>query len=171
MPRIVGMDPGFKGGLALLNKDEQRSVNMPVIVSRKTTTVKGKKKVKVRTNLNEPEIRNFLKIAMPDLVIIEMASSMPKQGVTSVFNFGAGWGILRGICAGMSIPYELVRPQAWKKEILAGTDKDKAAAISHVLRRFPYVDFEGEQLNDGQADAFCLAEYGLKNYIFTDGDE
>ena len=171
MPRIVGMDPGFKGGLALLNKDEQRSVNMPVIVSRTTKIVKGKKKVKVRTSLDEPAIRNFLKIAMPDLVIVEMASAMPSQGVTSVFNFGAGWGILRGICAGLNFPYELIRPQAWKKEILAGTDKTKEAAISHVLRRFPYLDFEGKQLNDGQADAFCLAEYGLKNYIFTDGDE
>ena len=36
-------------------------------------------------------------------VIIEQVSAMPGQGVTSMFNFGQSFGILKGICSAMQI--------------------------------------------------------------------
>ena len=36
-------------------------------------------------------------------VVIEQVSAMPGQGVTSMFNFGQSFGILKGICSDMQL--------------------------------------------------------------------
>ncbi len=64
---------------------------------------------------------------------------MPGQGVSSTFKFGQGYGSILGIAAALSIPTELVTPQAWKKVVLAGTAKDKDAAVGYCRRAFPNV--------------------------------
>ena len=33
------------------------------------------------------------------IVVIEQVSAMPGQGVTSMFNFGQSFGVLKGICS------------------------------------------------------------------------
>ena len=48
-------------------------------------------------------------------VVIEHVSAMPGQGVTSMFNFGQSFGILKGICTAMQLPMFFVRPNKWKK--------------------------------------------------------
>ena len=48
-------------------------------------------------------------------VVIEQVSAMPGQGVTSMFNFGQSFGILKGICSAMQLPMYFVRPAKWKK--------------------------------------------------------
>jgi hypothetical protein len=64
---------------------------------------------------------------------------MPGQGVASSFTFGTGYRQIQGLLAGRGIPFELVTPQAWKKLVLAGTTKDKDAAIAYCRRAFPDV--------------------------------
>lgn len=152
---ILGIDPGLKGGFGILNFEDQcyNSYKMPVVSN-------GTKKI-----LDERNIITILVDNKPDIVIIEKVGAMPKQGVTSMFNFGCSWGMLRGMCAGLFIPYELVTPQAWKKVVLQGTKKDKGSAISYVLRRYPDLNVDGGKLDDGQADAICLAEYGRREFF------
>lgn len=68
-----------------------------------------------------------------------------------------------GIVEAAGIPYRLVTPQAWKKRVLAGTTKDKDAAISFVRRAYPTIDLtpgKKRTPHDGIADAVCLAEWG-----------
>lgn len=101
------------------------------------------------------------------LAIVEKVHSMPGQGVASTFKFGKGYGSLLGILAGLSIPVELVTPQAWKKIVLAGSPKDKDAAIAYVRRRFPDVPIVPERCrkpHDGISDALCLLEFGLRSF-------
>lgn len=109
-------------------------------------------------------LANWLRTIQPKLVIIEKVHAMPKQGVTSMFNFGKGYGTLIGVCEGCGIPFQLVTPQAWKNEVLAGTAKDKDAAINFVRRRYPNINLtpgKTRKPQDGIADAVCMAHYGL----------
>ena len=118
------------------------------------------------------EMANFLKTLTPSVVILEKVHAMPKQGVSSTFKFGMGFGLVIGVCEALGIPYRLVTPQAWKKVVLAGTAKDKDAAISFVRKAYPGVDLTPGRKrtpHDGMADAICLAEYGRQ--LFPIGQE
>jgi len=66
------------------------------------------------------------------IVVIEDVNAMPKQGVTSSFNFGMSKGVILGVVQALSVPYELVKPVVWKrKQGFTGHDKDyvRTAAI------------------------------------------
>ena len=70
-------------------------------------------------------------------VVIEQVSAMPGQGVTSMFNFGQSFGILKGICAAMQLPMYLIRPAKWKKYFnLINAEKD--ASRTRAIEIFPY---------------------------------
>ncbi|MFG6139489.1 hypothetical protein [Halomonas sp. B23F22_10] len=145
---IVGIDPGQTGGIAgIANTGECLAIPMPVM---------GK-------DIDGHEIAARLKVLRPDMVILEKVHAMPKQGVSSTFKFGMGFGLVIGVCEALSIPYRLVTPQAWKKVVLAGTAKDKDAAVAFVRRAYPSIDLTPGRKrvpHDGMADAVCLAEYG-----------
>lgn len=145
---VIGIDPGKKGGVAYTAIDGIQAVPMPLI---------GK-------DIDGRILAQALNDIIPDLVVIEKVHAMPKQGVTSMFNFGKGYGQLIGICEALFLPYILVTPQAWKKKVLAGTSKDKHAAIQYCQQRYPSVSLippRGRVPHDGMADAVCLVEYGM----------
>ncbi len=70
-------------------------------------------------------------------VVIEQVSAMPGQGVTSMFNFGQSFGILKGMCSAMQLPMYFVRPAKWKKYFgLINSEKD--ASRTKAIEIFPY---------------------------------
>ena len=94
---------------------------------------------------------------------IESVSSWPKQGVVSMFNFGKGFGAWLGILHAYGIPVRLARPQDWKSELLAGTDKSKEASIEAAKIMFPDADLKPGKMtteHDGMAEALLIAAYG-----------
>ena len=95
---------------------------------------------------------------------IESVSAMPGQGVTSMFNFGKGFGWILGILDAYAVPYELVRPQKWKKEFSITSDKNTSIAV--CKRLFPWVSLLPTERcrkdNDGMAEALLLAEYARR---------
>ena len=147
---IIGIDPGAKGGIAFLSKDKLLdAMKMPIA---------GKQ-------LDITAIAHTISYFDVKLAVVEKVHAMPGQGVTSMFKFGKSYGTLLGILGTLKIPTKLVTPQAWKKLILAGTKKDKDAAIEYVRMRYP--DFpiilpRCRKPHDGICDAICIAEYGLK---------
>lgn len=157
----IGIDPGSSGGIAIIRPDG-RSSAFP------TPYCDG--------DYDEGAMRELLDMAIDEgrpmpCAIIERVHSMPSQGVASMFSFGAGYGLWRGMCAAMRIPYRLVPPQTWQKVMLAGEDKsDKKAASVRVARRlFPDVSLRkserGRVDHHGMADALLIAEYGRRNVI------
>ena len=150
--KIVGIDPGLSGALACIGRQTLLVRPMPVI-----KLTKGQ-------DLDGAEIKNFLIMEQPNLVVIEQVNAMPGQGVTSMFNFGKSFGRLMGICEGLEIPYELVRPQAWKKSM--GIGGDKSSAIQKAKQLFPAVSLlptpRCKKDHDGMAEALLLAEYGRR---------
>jgi hypothetical protein len=79
-----------------------------------------------------------------------------------MFGFGKGYGMWIGIVAALEIPYTLVTPQAWKKELMQGI-KDKDAGRLRAMQLFPaYNEWLVRKRDIGRADALLIAEYGRR---------
>jgi crossover junction endodeoxyribonuclease RuvC len=109
---IIGIDPGITGSICFFEDGKILDVvEMPTMTEGK----KNKKQVNGSQIYNEIKKR-IEKIDKKDIkVIIEQVSAMPGQGVTSMFNFGQSYGILKGMCSAMQLPMYFVRPAKWKK--------------------------------------------------------
>lgn len=97
---------------------------------------------------------------------LEQVHAMPKQGVSSTFNFGKNFGFIQGVLKSFRIPYELVTPQKWKKEFSCTSDKN--TSIEVCKRLFPSVNLKATERcrkdHDGMAEALLIAEYGRRHY-------
>ena len=149
--KVLGIDPGLAGGWATLyGGAEMGGEPMPL-----AGEFYDCRTLRVLVELG---------FGPPDLVVIEQVGAMPKQGLSSTFKFGRGYGQLIGMCQTLAWPYILVPPQAWKAKVLAGTPKDKAAAVAFVAARYPDIQLIQPRCrvpHDGVADAVCLAHYGV----------
>ena len=152
---IIGIDPGISGSICFFKDGKILEViEMPVMTEGK----KNKKQVNGAQIYNE-----FLKrINNKDddiRVVIEQVSSMPGQGVTSMFNFGQSYGILKGICSAMQLPMFFVRPAKWKKYFnLINSQKD--ASRTRAIEIFPYFSTQLSKKKDSnKADAILIASF------------
>lgn len=145
MQRILGIDPGVTGALALLiGGSVEEIIDMPTI------EVRGKLRVW------SDGVTDAVVKLNPDLVAIEEVGVMPKQGIASGFSFGHGAGILEGVCSALSRPRFYVRPNVWKRE--AGVPADKGAARQMASRRWPdHSPLFARVKDDGRAEAALLA--------------
>ena len=152
---IIGIDPGISGSICFFEDGKILEViEMPVMTEGK----KNKKQVNgaqiyneflKRINRKDNEIR----------VVIEQVSAMPGQGVTSMFNFGQSFGILKGICSAMQLPMFFVRPAKWKKYFnLINSQKD--ASRTRAIEIFPYFSTQLSKKKDSnKADAILIASF------------
>jgi crossover junction endodeoxyribonuclease RuvC len=152
---IIGIDPGISGSICFFEDGKIIEViEMPVMTEGK----KNKKQVNGAQIYNE-----FLKkINNKDndvRVVIEQVSAMPGQGVTSMFNFGQSYGILKGICSAMQLPMFFVRPAKWKKYFnLINSQKD--ASRTRAIEIFPYFSTQLSKKKDSnKADAILIASF------------
>ena len=152
---IIGIDPGISGSICFFEDGKIIEViEMPVMTEGK----KNKKQVNGAQIYNE-----FLKrINNKDddiRVVIEQVSAMPGQGVTSMFNFGQSFGILKGICSAMQLPMFFVRPAKWKKYFnLINSQKD--ASRTRAIEIFPYFSTQLSKKKDSnKADAILSASF------------
>ncbi|MBD1166842.1 crossover junction endodeoxyribonuclease, partial [Pelagibacterales bacterium SAG-MED09] len=131
---IIGIDPGISGSICFFKDGKILDViEMPTMIDGK----KNKKQVNGSQIFNEISKRINQTENKDIKVIIEQVSAMPGQGVTSMFNFGQSFGILKGICAAMQLPMYFVRPAKWKKYFnLINSEKD--ASRTKAIEIFPY---------------------------------
>ena len=131
---IIGIDPGISGSICFFQDGKIVDVvEMPTMTEGK----KNKKQVNGSQIVNEilEKIKELDKREIK--VVIEQVSAMPGQGVTSMFNFGQSFGILKGICSSMQLPMYFVRPAKWKKYFnLINSEKD--ASRTRAIEIFPY---------------------------------
>ena len=119
---IIGIDPGISGSICFFQDGKIIDVvEMPTMTEGK----KNKKQVNGSQIFNEIS-EKIEKLDKKEIkVVIEQVSAMPGQGVTSMFNFGQSFGILKGICSAMQLPMYFVRPAKWKKYFsLINSEKD-----------------------------------------------
>ena len=158
---IIGIDPGISGSICFLDNGKILEViEMPVMTDGK----KNKKQVNGSQVYNEvtKRIKQFEKNQIR--VVIEHVSAMPGQGVTSMFNFGQSFGILKGICTAMQLPMYFVRPTKWKKYFnLLNSEKD--ASRTRAIEIFPYFSSQLSRKKDSnKADAILIASFYHETY-------
>ena len=158
---VIGIDPGISGSICFFQDGKIIDVvEMPTMIEGK----KNKKQVNGSQIFNEISER-IKKIDKKDIkVIIEQVSAMPGQGVTSMFNFGQSYGILKGICAAMQLPMYFVRPAKWKKYFnLINSEKD--ASRTKAIEVFPYFSSNLSKKKDSnKADAILISSFFYETY-------
>ena len=158
---IIGIDPGISGSICFFQNGKIIDVlEMPTMTEGK----KNKKQVNGSQIFNEISDR-IKKLDKKDIkVIIEQVSAMPGQGVTSMFNFGQSFGILKGICSAMQLPMYFVRPAKWKKYFnLINSEKD--ASRTKAIEIFPYFSGQLSRKKDSnKADAILIASFYYETY-------
>ncbi|GAA6308050.1 hypothetical protein PND83_02400 [Flavonifractor plautii] len=140
---FIGVDPGKKGSLALLENGA----------------------VSIFPFDEDTYIEMLGKVAPhASICCLEHVGSMPGQGVTSMFHFGENFGFIQGVLRAYKIPFELVRPQKWKKEFSITGDKN--SSIQVCKRLFPDVRLfrtaRCTKEDDNMAEAVLLSEYARR---------
>ena len=130
--KIIGIDPGLSGAIAILENNKVLSIfDIPVMSE-------GKKN---KRQLNSAQLVKLIKDNISNneevSVVVEQVNAMPGQGVTSMFNFGQSFGILKGVCSAIQLSMYFVRPAKWKKYFgLINSEKD--ASRTKAIETFPY---------------------------------
>ena len=151
---IIGIDPGISGAISIVkNKKIIEVYDTP-------TMIDGKKN---KRQINGAQVTNIIKEVLNGneevVVVVEHVNAMPGQGVTSMFNFGQSFGVIKGICAALSVPIYFVRPSKWKKHFnLIKTNKD--ASRTKVIEVYPDIASKLHRKKDSnRADAILIALY------------
>jgi len=152
--RIIGIDPGLSGGIAILEDNKIIEMfDMPVMADGK------KNKRQLNNALLVKLIKDNIKSLENTIMVVEQVNAMPGQGVTSMFNFGQTFGAIKGICATLGLPIFFVRPAKWKKYfelINSSKDSSRTKAIEMYLSI-------SEQLSKkkdvNKSDAILIARY------------
>ena len=158
---FIGIDPGISGSICFLEDGKiLEVVEMPTMTEGK----KNKRQVNGSQIYNEISKRIYQIEKKNIKVIIEHVSAMPGQGVTSMFNFGQSFGILKGICSAMQLPMYFVRPAKWKKYFnLINSEKD--ASRTKAIEIFPYFSSQLSKKKDSnKADAILIANFYYETY-------
>ena len=160
---IIGIDPGITGSICFFEDGKIIDVvEMPNMAEGK----KNKRQVNGAQIYHEisKRIKNLEKKDIK--VIIEQVAAMPGQGVTSMFNFGQSFGVLKGICAAMQIPMYFVRPAKWKKYFnLINSEKD--ASRTKAIEIFPHFSAQLSRKKDSnKADAILISSFFYETYKF-----
>ncbi len=152
--KIIGIDPGLSGAIAVLENNKVVKIfDIPVMSE-------GKKN---KRQLNSALLVNLLKENIQKdedvTVVVEQVNAMPGQGVTSMFNFGQTFGALKGICAALELPIFFVRPSKWKKHFeLINSSKD--ASRTKAIEMYPKLSSQLSKKKDvNKSDAILIARF------------
>lgn len=160
---VIGIDPGKDGFVTILkNRRILVSVPTPVIRTGKTR--------------RDYDVGGMVDLLIPfrkaSLVVLEVQQAMPRQGGVSMFTIGHGYGLWQGIVAALQIPYLLVRPKTWQREMLEGVpgSDTKARSILKAKQLFPEADLRKtgsarSKDHHGKSDSILMAVYGLQRYL------
>ena len=155
---IIGIDPGITGAISFFEDGELKDVlDMPTMASGN----KNKKQLYGSQIFNEISFRIQNHKSENINVVVEQVSAMPGQGVTSMFNFGQSFGVLKGVCAAMQLPIFFVRPAKWKKYYdLINSQKDSSRV--KAIEMFPkFSSMLSRKKDTNKADAILIANYHL----------
>ena len=152
--RIIGIDPGLSGAIAILDNNKVVGIyDMPVMAE-------GKKN---KRQLNSAQLVNIIKDNINTkeeiTVVVEQVNAMPGQGVTSMFNFGQTFGAIKGVCAALNLSIFFVRPSKWKKHFeLINSSKDSSR--TKVIEMYPSLSRQLSKKKDvNKSDAILIARF------------
>ena len=154
----IGIDPGFNGAIAVIHNKEGIAMlrDMPII--------------KVGTK-RAYDINEMVDLLIPyasfddTVVILEQSQAMPKQGVSSTFKTGVGYGAWLGIIGALKMKLRTIHPRVWSNTVFKGmTGQGKSRSILFAKQMYPEAELcpgRTKKPKDGRSDAICIAHYGL----------
>jgi crossover junction endodeoxyribonuclease RuvC len=152
----VGIDPGLTGAIAILKGKKITFIDTPTELVKRNTSRRVYNPVVMAAYVHD--ILTMTKHGVH--VGIERQSAMPGQGVSSMFSIGMGYGLWMGIIAAAGIPYTIIEPRAWKKELMQGMGKEKGASVIRLCQLYPSVAKDLKlKKHHNRADAGMIAEY------------
>lgn len=151
---ILGVDPGASGAIAILTEGYLTEVfDVPIF------EINKKKQIDIYQLAQKIDALN--KRGKIDQAFIEKVHALPKQGVSSCFNFGASYGVIQGILAANFIPINFVTPNKWKSHFKLGRDKDQSRQKASALWPL-FVNQFSRKKDDGRAEAALIARWGYE---------
>lgn len=153
---IIGIDPGITGAVAAIYPDDSH-----YYVEDIPTMANGKGSAKVKNKVDAAglvAVINKIRQGRQAVVYIERTSSMPGQGVSSMFSMGDTFGCIRGVCAALSLPVHIITPQSWKK--YHGVTSDKEQVRAKAIELFPDAPLSRKK-DHNRAEALLIAAFGL----------
>lgn len=142
----IGIDPGKDGCVAILT---DKKGAMPTMIP--------------FDEVNASEALQEVS-GHPSIACLEHVTAMPKQGSVSMFNFCMNFGFWQGLLTAYKIPFELVRPDKWKKEFSITADKNTSIAV--CKRLFPGINLRKsdgcKKDHDGMAESALMAVYAKR---------
>lgn len=152
----IGIDPGAKGYMCLHDADGYRWAAMA----------------------DTDEVLFMLRrIQGESMACVENVHAMPRQGLSSTFKFGVSLGMALGMLAACGVPYTLVPPTKWQREMWIAGDRDgcagrkgnKRASYNAARRLHPGVDFRRSgrcrTFDDNMCDATLLCDYAMRRNL------
>lgn len=127
--------------------------------------------------------------------VVEDVHALGNSAAKSTFTFGFNKGYLVGLLAANKIPYVLVQPKTWQKEMWLNSDMvvnykktlvidkktkeekeivrktvdTKATSINAAKRLFPNIDFRKSnrctKVDDNKVDATLMSEYARRKNL------
>lgn len=156
---FIGIDPGLSGAICTLDTKYENDIQIFDMPRSKDDSKKidgctiGKILRPYRGDLT----------AYTTMAIIELVHAMPKQGVSSMFNFGRTCGIIEGVCDGLDISKIFIPPSVWKSNMKLTKNKDDSRELA--TRLFPdSAHLFKRKKDDGRAEAALLAYYGVQHF-------
>jgi Holliday junction resolvasome RuvABC endonuclease subunit len=89
-------------------------------------------------------------------ICMEQVHAMPKQGISSTWNFARAVGVISAVCELTNYPFHLVSPQKWKKHFNLTADKNEALDLARKL--FPKAPLKLKK-DINRAEALLIARY------------
>lgn len=145
---FIGIDPGLAGGIGIINTEDNSAIAYKYTPD---------KLIEVLHTLVDKDNVHFT---------VEQVHAMPKQGVSSTFTFGTGYGMILGILRANGIIPQNAKPSVWKRKL--GVTADKQTSIHKAMKLFPNTSLlptpRCRVPSDGLAEALLIAEYGRLTY-------
>lgn len=158
----IGIDPGLSGAVFSARRHPGGSLEfMAVCDTPVLLTESGR-------DYHAPAMADVLRsmaLGGEAEVVIERAQAMPKQGVSSMFHYGRGYGMWLGILGALGLPFRTVRPNEWTKVLKGTPGKGKARSIqfaSMIFPDMPLIPKGCRKPRDGRADAACMVWWALR---------
>lgn len=182
---FVGIDPGKKGGFAVLDHPESRDCDKVYInlTVKPTPIIPGKTKkildglATKKLSKDEYDVEGMVnlvkEVTMKATFFIEHQHNLPKhiaRGGYTEFSIGYGYGLWIGILEALSCRYQTVRARDWHTTIFGqdGVPDTKKASVDAACKLWFKAIFmrtpRSRKPDHGLTDAALIAEYGRRIY-------
>lgn len=149
--RVLGVDPGAYGALALLADGALvRVVDMPIVIVRRGKTDKAE--------VDGHSLARLVSEMAPDIGIVELVGGMTGQSASAAFNFGRSAGAPEYIMQALGVRTERVAPIRWKKALNIKPGKDDSRHAAMKLWPAHAASFARKK-DDGRAEAALIGHW------------